>query len=171
MRKLIWIAMASVTLLASACKKKEEAGREMDRAASSAAKAQENVNDQAKDVYDQQKDVAKDQQKMAKDQADVSKEQRDLNEAQIDLAQARDHYRDAARERLARLDDQIREVETRTDAAAKDAAAKLRVRRDELTARLDTIGAQVRTSWDGFKKDVDERFDTLERDIKDALKK
>ena len=69
MRKTIWIALASSALLAGACKKNDESAKQMDRAASSASKAQENVNDQAKDVQSAQNDLNKD---VSKDQADVN---------------------------------------------------------------------------------------------------
>src|SRR6185295_19075867 len=74
MRKMIFVAITAAALFAGACKKKDETAKEMDRSASTAAKAQENVNDQAKDVRDEQKDVAKDQREMAKDQNDVAKQ-------------------------------------------------------------------------------------------------
>ena len=102
MRKTIWIAVASAALFAGACKKKDESAREMDRSASTASKAQENVNDQVKDVQGAQKDMNKD---VSKDQTDVNKQQGQLDSAKGDLAAARDSYRDAAKQRLAKLDD------------------------------------------------------------------
>jgi chromosome segregation ATPase len=168
MRKTIWIAIASAALFAGACKKKDETAKEMDRSATTASKAQENVNDQVKDVQGAQKDLNKD---MSKDQADVNKQQGELNSAKADLASARDHYRDAAKQRLAKLDDDIRQLEARSDAAAKATVAKLRTERDELSTKINAIGDQAQANWDTFKKDVDDRFDRAEKDARDALDK
>jgi chromosome segregation ATPase len=166
MKKTIWIAIASAALFAGACKKKDESAKEMDRSASTASKAQENVNDQAKDVQSAQKDLNKD---MSKDQADVNKQQGELNSAKADLASARDQYRDAAKQRLAKLDDEIHQLEARSESTAKDAAAKLRAERDELSTKIGGISDQTQANWDAFKKDVDDKFDKAEKDAQDAL--
>ena len=124
MRTTFWVSMAAAALLSGAgCKKKDESGKAMDRAATTAAKAQENVNDQAKDVANEQKDVNKDRQDMAKDQADVAKQQGELNAAKGDLAQARERYTVAAKQRLSNLDARIHDIEMKSDAAADALAA------------------------------------------------
>ncbi|MEO7732069.1 MAG: hypothetical protein ABIY55_13935 [Kofleriaceae bacterium] len=172
MRKTtMWISMLSAALLSTAaCHKKDDAGKAMDKAATSAQKAQEDVNDQAKDVAKEQKDVNKDQQTMAKDQADVAKQQGEMNAAQLDLTQARERYNVAASQRLTNLDGKLRQIELKTDATAKDTAAKLRVRRDEIASRLGAAGNTAQADWDKFKKDVDDSFDKLEKDVDSALK-
>src|ERR1041385_1307048 len=166
MRKMMFIAMTAAALFAGACKKKDDSTKQMDRAASTASKAQENVNDQAKDVRDEQKDVNKDQREMAKDQNDVAKQQGELNAAKNDLIQARDQYREAAKQRLAKIDSDIHQLEARTDAAAR-----LKAERDTLSTKLDSMGNTTKADWDAFKKDVDDKFDKLENDTRDALKK
>lgn len=172
MRTTLWASMVALVLASGAgCKKKDDSTKAMDKAASSAAKAQEDVNEQSKDVHNQQKDVIKDQQNLSKDQADVAKQQGELSTAETELAQARERYSVAARQRLANLDTKIHELEASTSPAAKDAAAKLRVRRDELAVRLEAIGSQTQAGWDTFKKDVDTSFDKLEKDVNDATKK
>lgn len=169
MRKMIWIAMTSAALLAGACKK-NDSEKAMDRAASSAGKAQEDVKDQAKDIRDEQKDVRDEQKDVAKEQQDVAKQQGEMNTAKTDLVQARDRYQDAAKQRLAKIDSDIQQLEARSDAAAKDAAKRLRGERDQLAAKLDSIGSQTEANWDAFKKDVDDKFDKVENDARDALK-
>ncbi len=172
MRKTtMWISMLSAALLSTAaCHKKDDAGKAMDKAATSAQKAQADVNDQAKDVAKEQKDVNKDQQTMAKDQADVAKQQGEMNAAQTELVQARERYNVAASQRLTNLDGKIRQIELKTTATAKDTAAKLRVRRDEIATRLGAVGATVQADWDEYKKDVDDSFDKLEKDVDSVLK-
>ena len=50
MRTTFWVSMVAAALLSGAgCKKKDESGKAMDKAATSAAKAQEDVREQAKD--------------------------------------------------------------------------------------------------------------------------
>jgi len=171
MRNTIWIAMLSTALLGgAACHKKDDAGKAMDKAATSAQKAQEDVHDQAKDMANEQKDVNKDADKMAKDQADVDKQRGELNAAQGDLAQARERYNVAAKQRLTNVDAKISQLEMKADAKAKDAASQLRARRDAIATRLGTIGNQAQADWDTFRKDVDDSFDKLEKDVDSALK-
>jgi chromosome segregation ATPase len=171
MRNKIWISMLSVALLGgAACHKKDDAGKAMDKAGTAAAKAQEDIHDQAKDVRDEQKDVNKDADKMAKDQADVAKQQGELSAAQGELAQARERYNVAAKQRLTNLDAKISQLEMKTDAKLKADAAAFRARRDELASKLGSIGTQAQADWDHFRKDVDDAFDKLEKDVDGALK-
>jgi chromosome segregation ATPase len=182
MRTSIWASMIAATLLTGAgCHKKDDSAKAMDKAATSAAKAQEDIRDQANDVNKQQKDVAKDQDRMAKDmakdqdklnkdQADVAKQQGELGAAQSDLAQARERYSVAAKQRLANVDAKIQQLELRSDATARDTAAKLRVRRDEIANRLNAAGGQVQADWDAYKKAIDDTFDKLDKDVDKALK-
>lgn len=171
MRNAIWISMLSAALLGgAACHKKDDAGKAMDKAGTSAAKAQEDIHDQAKDVASEQKDVNKEADKLAKEQADVDKQKGELASAQGDLAQARERYNVAAKQRLTNLDAKISQLEMKTDAKLKDEAIKFRARRDEVATRLGTIGNQAQADWDKYRKDVDDSFDKLEKDVDDALK-
>src|SRR6185503_5757436 len=118
MRTTFWVSMVAAALLSGAgCKKKDESGKAMDKAATTAAKAQEDVREQAKDVANEQKDVAKEQKDVNKEQTDVAKQQAELNAAKEDLAQARERYNVAAKQRLSNLDAKIHEIEMKTDAA------------------------------------------------------
>lgn len=173
MRTTIWVSMIATALLGAGACKKDSPEKSMDRAASTAGKAQEDVQEQREDIRDEQKDVNKE---MNKERADVSDEVRDVNEqqgelnkAQTELAQARERYSVAAKQRLENIDNRIRQLEARGDAAAKDAAARLRARRDQIANRLSAVGAQAEAGWDNFKKDVDDGFEKLEKDIDDAL--
>ena len=108
MRKtMLWCSLISVALLGGACKKSES-----EKAADQVRKSVEEVRDQREDVREQQKDVAKEQK-------DVVKEQRELAEAQGELAKARANYVVTARERLARLDAKINDLERRADMKSK----------------------------------------------------
>jgi hypothetical protein len=163
--------MLSAALLSTAaCKNKEDSGEAMDKAATTAQKAQEDIREQNKDIRDEQKDVAKEQKDVANEQADVNKQQIEANAAGTELAQARERYNVAASQRLSNLDVKIKELDQRTTAGAKEAAAKLRARRDEIATRLGTASNTPTTDWDRYKKDVDDSFDKLEKDVDDALK-
>lgn len=171
MRNRIWISMLSAALLSTAaCKKKEDSGEAMDKAATTAQKAQEDIKEQNKDVANAQKDVANEQKDVAKEQGDVAKQQGELNAATTELAQARERYNVAASQRLTNLDNKIKQLEQSTKAGAKDAAARLRARRDEIASRLSGGTATVQADWDRYKKDTDDSFDKLEKDVDDALK-
>jgi DNA anti-recombination protein RmuC len=163
--------IAAALLSGAGCHKKDDSAKAMDKAASSASKAQEDVHDQAKDVASEQKDVNKEQDKLAKEQNDVAKQQGQMNAAQTDLAQARDRYALAAKQRLSNFDTKLTQIEAKADASAKDAAVKLRARRDQIASQLSAIGAQSQQDWDAFKKNVDDSFDKLDKDADDAIKK
>jgi len=93
-----------------------------------------------------------------------------VDKGNADLVAARDHYALAARERLAKIDLQLQDLEQRTDAKSKETAATLRVRRVELATRLDAAKDRAAGDWDRFKQDVDQGLDTVEKDLHDALK-
>ena len=90
--------------------------------------------------------------------------------AEQEFVQTRKLYATRARERLERVDDKLAELRNRADARAKQAAAELRVRRDQLSRRLDTIGMQAKRGWDQFEVDLTRTFDELERDLDSAFK-
>lgn len=170
MRTTFWVSMFSAALLSVAgCKKKDDPDSAMDRAGATAAKAQEDMNDQRKDIASEQKDVMEDRKDLSKEQADVAKQQHELSAAQGDFAQARERYSVAAKQRLADIDAKLQQLEMKADASAKGAAAKLRVQRDALATKLSAVGNEAQSNWDTFKKDVDDGFDRLESDVKDAL--
>jgi uncharacterized coiled-coil DUF342 family protein len=73
------------------------------------------------------------------------------------------------RARLSRLDERIDALRSRGSEEAAKAADSLRVRRDELAARLDHAGDETSSRWDTFKKDASDAFDKLEHDVDDAL--
>jgi hypothetical protein len=169
MRTTFWVSMIATALLGAGACKKDSPEKSMDRAAASAAKAQEDVKEQREDIREEQKDVNKDRADMSKEATDVNKQQGELNQAQTDLAQARERFSVAAKQRIENIDKRLGELEARGDAAAKGAAAKLRTQRDQIANRLSAVGTQAEAGWDNFKKDVEDNFDKLEKDIDDAL--
>jgi hypothetical protein len=86
-----------------------------------------------------------------------------------DFVKVRERDTSELRTRLARLDDRIAQLRAKGDEASSKLADDLRVRRDELAVRLDRAGEETETRWDGFKRDVSDAFDKLEREIDDAL--
>jgi len=106
-----------------------------------------------------------------KDQADVNKQQRELNTAQGDLTAARAEYHDAGKQRLAKIDDEIHQIEMKTDASARTrqpncgrGATSWPPSSMRSALRPRTTGtASRRTSTIGSSK--------LESDASDALKK
>lgn len=161
MRKtMFWSSLIATALLGSACKKDAS-----EKAADEVRKSVEEVREQREDLRESQKDVAEEQKDVSEEQRDVAKQQRELAQAEGALAQARHNYTTAMRERLAKIDAKIRELDMRADAKAKDAAITLRARRDALSAKLDTAGSRVEAEWKEFKSDLDDTVDKLEKDI------
>lgn len=89
--------------------------------------------------------------------------------ADDDFLQTRTTFRTTMRERLSRLDERLERLEDRTDAEARDAAARLRATRDELSSRIETIDDRAESGWDEFRSDVSRSFDQLERNVDAAL--
>jgi uncharacterized phage infection (PIP) family protein YhgE len=158
MRKTIfWCSLITAALSGSACKKESS-----EKPGEQVRKSVEEVREQRKDVREAQKDVIEKQKEMMK-------QQRELTEAQGNLAKARVNYVTAARERLAKLDAKIDELEARGDAKSKDAAITLRARRNALAAELDTAGSRIDAEWDKFRSDLDDTFQKAEKEVKEAL--
>ena len=96
--------------------------------------------------------------------------QGDLQAAKADLSAAKQKYSVTFNDRMQKLDIKINELEQRTDAKSKQAAADLKARRDALSTKAHLIKDRTAADWDAFTKDVDDSFDKLESDVNDALK-
>ena len=160
MRTILWCSVLATALAAGGCKKKQ------DDTGSAATQVHKN----AEDVKDQAKDLDKTMTDKNATANDLNKAQGDLAAAKTDLNAAKDKYEIAVKDRLAKIDIKMHELEARTDAKSKDAYAALQVRRNELAAKTDNIKDRAAADWDAFTKNVDDTFDKLESDIKDALK-
>ena len=73
-------------------------------------------------------------------------------------------------ERAERLNARIEELEKRGDEKSKQAAASLRVKRDQARAKADELGSRTKDNWQNFKKDVQDAWDQLERDVDEATR-
>jgi len=91
--------------------------------------------------------------------------ERDLDTANHELGDAMDKYVAATKQKLSELGDRIDALAHRTDEPSRREADKLRTRRDELQSKLDHAHGQPRSSWDQLKKDVEDGFDSLKRDL------
>ena len=160
MRTIIWTSILATALATGACKKKQD---DTGAAATQVKKTQEDVKDQAKDLDK----TMGDKNATAND---LNKAQGDLSAANADLQAAKAKYDITVKDRLAKLDIKIHELEGKADAKAKDALVSLRARRQELSTRVDGIKDHAAADWDAFTKDVDSTFDKLESDVNDALK-
>lgn len=97
-------------------------------------------------------------------------QQTDLDKANPELVDARAKYLAAAKERLARIDARIDGLGKRADAESRATVAKLRARREQVAAGLETTAHQAATGWAGFKKAVDDGVDAIEKDVDTALR-
>jgi septal ring factor EnvC (AmiA/AmiB activator) len=148
MRTILWSTVLSVALLGSVGCKKDEADK--------VKAAEKNVDEQRQDIREEQKDV--------------DKQKQELTEAKIDLAQARTEYERVTRERLAKIDAKIAQLDAKGDEKSKKAAADLRVRRDQAAAKLNDIGNRTEANWGEFKTDVDRDLTQFEKDVDDATR-
>jgi septal ring factor EnvC (AmiA/AmiB activator) len=152
MRKsILWCSLISAALLGGACKQDPS-----DQAADQVRKSVEEVREQREDLREERKDVVE--------------EQRELSKAEGELAKARANYIVTTRERLAKIDARINDLELRADAKAKDAAVGLRARRDMLAAQLDQASNRIDASdWDDFRGDLEDTFKQIEKDVDRAF--
>jgi chromosome segregation ATPase len=153
---ILGTSLLSMSLLAgTACRK-----HDTDKAGSEMKKAREDVDDKAKDLTKTQD----------KQNNEVAKDQAKLDEAKADLSKARADFSSAVKTRLDKIDTKINELATRTDVKSKETLTSLKQRRADLQAKIDAMGTQTADHWDDFKKDVDNSFDSLEKDLDNATK-
>ncbi|MEO6775387.1 MAG: hypothetical protein ABI467_20660 [Kofleriaceae bacterium] len=150
----------ATALAAGGCKKKQD---DTGNAATQVQKSAEGVKDQAKDLDKTLTD------KNATPN-DLNKAQGDLAAAKTDLVAAKDKYEVTVKDRLAKIDIKMHELEARTDAKSKEEVATLQSRRNELATKVDNVKDHATPDWDAFTKEVDHSFDKLESDLDDALK-
>jgi DNA repair exonuclease SbcCD ATPase subunit len=160
MRTMLWTSVLALSLAAGGCKKKQD---DTGSAATEVKKTAEDVKDQAKDLDKTMTD------KNAKPN-DIDKANADLAAAKTDLNAAKDKYAITVKDRLAKIDIKMHELEARTDAKSKSALASLQARRTELSTKVDGMRDRAAGDWDAFTKDVDNSFDKFESDLNDALK-
>lgn len=159
-RMMMFGTLIAAALVGTACKNDPT-----EKAGEAVQKSVEKVDEKAQGVRDEMKDVTKEQKDVKEEQGDVAQKTREMNQAQGELATARQNYSTVSRERLAKLDAQITELEGTADAKAKEAAIALRARRDALASKLDSASARTDAEWNDFKRDVDDSFKTIEDDI------
>ena len=139
-------SLIAALLGTAACKKTDS-----EKAATEMRKAGERVDKESKDV-----------------QEELGEKQRDLSE-QADLTAVKTKFQADMKLRLGQIDMAITELEAKPEAAAKERASALRIRRDEIQRKLDTVGdLSSQAGFDELKKDVTEGVDKLEQDVKDA---
>ena len=124
--------------------------------------------------HDKDRDAPRDQMNSAAEQArhagqSMRAQHRDYDKSRDDLADARIKYTAAAQQRLAQIDADLAQLKARTDVHARMMYADLKVRRDQLAARLDQVNAAAADTWDDFKKGVDDDFTAVEKSLHDAL--
>lgn len=143
-----------------------------DQAGQDLRNAQSAVNDQGKTLVADETELERkkgelleEQQALAESERSIDASRQQLGTARNTLEDARGAYRAAVTARFAKLDAALAVLTTKTEAAAKDAAAGLRARRDLLAAKLATIPAIADPGWRTYTNDVDTTFDAIERDL------
>ncbi|MBA3460939.1 MAG: hypothetical protein H0T46_13300 [Deltaproteobacteria bacterium] len=160
-----------VALVTAACGSKDnstdtdQAGKDLRAAQSAVSEQRSEIEATADEVERRKREVIKQQQELADKQAALAAEREKLGSAQGTLAEAGTAYRAAVTERLAKLDAALAHLATKTDAAAKDAAAGFKARRDQLASLLANMPAPADAAWAAYTKDVDTTFDAIERDL------
>jgi septal ring factor EnvC (AmiA/AmiB activator) len=136
----------------------------------SAGACKNETNKRADQVENARKDVDRQQNDVVHARRDLNQQQRELDKAHTDLAAAQTEYSNALKDPLAKNDQKLDDLAARPEATARADADRLRARRNELSARLDTAADTTADRWDAYKKDVDDSFTKLEDDINDAVK-
>jgi chromosome segregation ATPase len=165
MRKtMLWSPLFAALLLGGACKKDKN-----EEASEDFRKSVEEVREQRDDLREAQKDVTEERKDVIEKDKEVMQQQRELEAAKGQAAQAHANYVATLRDRLAKIDMKLQQLDARTDAKSKDAAIALRARRDQLQTSINAAGTKSESQWEQFKQDTGEVFKDLEEDIDDAL--
>ncbi len=167
------LLLAALHAAASCGKDDDSAGT--DQAGQNLREAQSKVSDNSQalaknqdDIDQKKREILLDQQTLAAKQKLLESQRRELGASQGDLQKAREAYAAAVVERFAKLESSLASLATRTDARSRDAATGLRARRDQLSAKLDSMAGTPDSSWDAYTKDVDVMFDAIEHDLREA---
>jgi len=159
-RSILKTGLLSALLLSlGACKGKED----------KVEAAQEKVQEAREDLRDERKDVVEEKKDVVEEQRDVAQVGGELERAKAELAAARDEFMRVSREKLARMDAQIQQLETKADAKSKKVAADLRVRRNQLAAKIDRASDRTAENWNEFKADVDKNFEEIQNELDKAF--
>ncbi|HEY0253577.1 MAG TPA: hypothetical protein VGC41_18720 [Kofleriaceae bacterium] len=160
MRTMLYCTILATALSTGACKKKQD---DTGNAAAEVKKTQEGVTDQQKDL-----DKTLGDKKATTN--DLNKAEGNLAAANTDLQAAKDKYAITVKDRMAKLDIKIHELEAKTDQKSKDALASVNSMRTELSTKIAGAKDRAAGDWDNFTKDVDSTFDKIENNVNDALK-
>jgi uncharacterized protein (DUF3084 family) len=157
MRKAIWFVATALLAGGAACKKDDT-----EKAASEVRKAQEKVQEESQDVREEAKDVREEAK-------DVAEERKELSEAEQRLMQSREQLKSSVTTRLANIDSKLAILEQRTDPVSKKLAADLKMRRDQVSQRVNAVDSIAISSWDTYQKEVEDNLKVLENDLDEAL--
>jgi len=160
MRTTCWTSILAISLAVGACKKKQD---DTGAAATEVKKTQENLDDQRKDT----EKVQTDRKATAND---VDKAEGNMAGAQQDVEAAKTKYAATVKDRLAKIDIRIHELEQRADAKSKDALTKIQAERASLAAKVDDLRSRAAADWEWFTKDAENAFDRIEKDLDSAMK-
>ena len=169
-------SLAVAALLAAASCGKEDSGAETEKAGRDLREANAEVSENSQalaknqeDIEQKKREILLDQQTLADKQKLLEQQRQALGSSQGQLREARAAYAAAIVERFAKLDASLAALATKTDARSRDAATGLRARRDQLSAKLDSMAGTADASWEQYTKDVDIMFDAIERDLREAV--
>jgi chromosome segregation ATPase len=167
--------LALSLLVAASCAKHDNAA-DTDKTSEELRQAQTEVTQHSNDLAKNQDDIEQKKRALVREQQDLADKQKlleqqrqQLGSAQGTLVQARAAYAAAVKERLAKLDASVATLATKTDAKSKDAAAGIRARRDQLTAKIGAMPSTGDADWNQYTKDVDVTFDAIESDLHRSL--
>ena len=168
-------SLAVAALLAAAGCGKEDSAADTDKASQELREANAKVSDNSQalaqnqaDIEQKKREILLDQQTLADKQKLLEEQRQQLGSSQGHLQEARAAYAAAIKERFAKLDASLATLATRTDARSRDAATGLRARRDQLSARLDSMASTPDSGWDTYTKEVDVMFDAIEHDLRET---
>jgi hypothetical protein len=86
-----------------------------------------------------------------------------------DFTATQDRYATTANERLAQIDLKLHVLQQRTDPKSQEAAAKLEIKRNELSTQVDSTKDRKPSDWDEFTRSLDRSLDSLAKGLNDAL--
>ena len=167
MRAIACAAVALMFAFTTACKDRNRQDT-ASRIDNTAEEVGEDVREGAKDVENAAKETGEDVREGARDADNAAEDAAD--DVKGYSYERRDEFRRDVRERLARMDAELAELERNTgkDAgeAQRDAVAAARDARQAIDRNVERLGAATQSNWEELKARVSESLDSADRALR-----
>lgn len=167
MRPMACAAAALTFAFAFACKDRDR-NDTSSRIETAAEEAGQDVREGAEDVKNTAEEAGRDVREDAKDTDNAAEDA--VDEVRGYSYERRDEFRRDVRERLAKMDKELAELERATEKGAsqarRDAVAAARDAREAIDQNVERLGTATASNWDELKRRVNESLYSTDRALR-----